>query len=66
MPDLLRRYVANNHQTVKKIAGKGFNAVAPEGEEMPRQRRNLAEKTKKEKKFIALNSVPMKTENKCN
>jgi hypothetical protein len=61
---LLRRYVANNHQTAKKIAGKGFNAVAPEGEECPWQCRNLTKKCGKEKKFIALNSVPMKIKNK--
>jgi len=66
MADLLRRYVANNHQTARKTGKKGLDAVAPAGEEMLRQRGNLAKKTRKEKKFIALNSVPMKFENKCN
>ena len=45
---------------------ESLEAVAPAGEEVRRQRGNLKEKTGKEKKIIALNSVPMKTENKCN
>ena len=60
MADLLRRYVANNHQTARKTGRKDLEAVASEGEEMRLQRGNLAEKRGKRKKFIALNSVPMK------
>jgi len=66
MADLLRRYVANNHQTAIKTGRKDPDAVAPDVEEMRRQRGNLAKKGGKGKKFIALNSVPIKFENKCN
>ena len=49
-----------------KTAGDGIEVQAVEGEEMPRQCGNLTEKCGKEKKLIALNSVPIKTENKYN